>query len=74
MINKISIILKYNLRKFTAFLTTDHFVHFSSRRSAEGKWKFSQVNDLVACFWVIFGSRSKVLKLAQSLNSYFLKS
>ena len=48
-------------------------VCFSSRRSAEGKRKFSQVNDLVACFWVIFGSRPEVLELAQSLNSYFLE-
>src|SRR6266496_941004 len=48
-------------------------VRFSSRRSAEGKCKFSQVNDLVACFWFIFGSRPEVLELARSLNSYFLE-
>src|SRR6266498_1646000 len=48
-------------------------VCFSSRRSAEGKRKFSQVNDPVACFWVIFGSRPEVLELARSLNSYFLE-
>jgi len=60
-------------RESTAFLTTDPLVHFSSRRNAEGKCKFSQVNDLVACFWVIFGSRPEILELTQSLNSYFLK-
>ena len=49
-------------------------VRFSSRRSAEGKRKFSQVNDPVACFWFIFGSRPEVLELARSLNSYFLES
>src|SRR6266542_1796692 len=48
-------------------------VRFSSRKSAEGKRKFSQVNDPVACFWVIFGSRPEVLELARSLNSYFLE-
>src|SRR6266542_1252019 len=48
-------------------------VHFSSRRSAEGKRKFSQVNDPVACFWFIFGSRPEVLELARSSNPYFLE-
>src|SRR6266496_418629 len=48
-------------------------VRFSSRRSAEGKRTFSQVNDPVACFWFIFGSCPEVLELARSLNSYFLE-
>src|SRR6266542_6169394 len=48
-------------------------VRFSSRSCAEGKRKFSQVNDPVACFWFISGSRPEVLELARSLNSYFLE-
>src|SRR6266542_2629044 len=57
----------------TAFLTTDPLVCFSSRRSAEGKRKFSQVNDLVTCFWIIFESCPEILELTRSLNSYFLE-
>src|SRR6266496_1035599 len=60
-------------RRSTAFLTTDLLVHFSSRRSAEGNHEFFQVNDLVACFWLFFGSHPEVLELARSLNSYFLE-